>query len=126
MTTEADFTEEEWARLKRAPFVAGMAISLADPGGPIEAGLMHPKPAEVVAMREELRVQGHASGVGARVDAGHPSAYAVRIEDVVPGRIERVGEVHAPTVSAHLHHLRRPRQRELRGGRVRGPIDNPA
>ncbi|HSD76453.1 MAG TPA: hypothetical protein VLA98_03580 [Solirubrobacteraceae bacterium] len=37
MTTKADFTDEEWTRLKRAPFVAGMAISLADPGGPIEA-----------------------------------------------------------------------------------------
>ena len=37
MTSQADFTEEEWARIKRAPFVAGMAISLADPGGPIEA-----------------------------------------------------------------------------------------
>lgn len=36
MTSKADFTEEEWTRLKRAPFVAGMAISLADPGGPIE------------------------------------------------------------------------------------------
>jgi hypothetical protein len=37
MTPKADFTDEEWTRLKRAPFVAGMAISLADPGGPIEA-----------------------------------------------------------------------------------------
>jgi hypothetical protein len=37
MASKADFTDEEWARLKRAPFVAGMAISLADPGGPIEA-----------------------------------------------------------------------------------------
>src|SRR5687768_9795245 len=37
MTTKADFTDEEWTRIKRAPFVAGMAISLADPGGPIEA-----------------------------------------------------------------------------------------
>ena len=37
MTTKADFTDEEWARLVRAPVVAGMAISLADPGGPIEA-----------------------------------------------------------------------------------------
>jgi hypothetical protein len=37
MTTKADFNEEEWTRLKRAPFVAGMAITLADPGGPIEA-----------------------------------------------------------------------------------------
>ena len=37
MTTKTDFTDEEWKRLERAPFVAGMAISLADPGGPIEA-----------------------------------------------------------------------------------------
>jgi hypothetical protein len=37
MTTKADFTEEEWARLERAPLVAGLSISLADPGGPIEA-----------------------------------------------------------------------------------------
>jgi hypothetical protein len=36
MTTRADFTEDEWARLGRAPLVAGMAISIADPGGPIE------------------------------------------------------------------------------------------
>jgi hypothetical protein len=26
MTSKADFTEEEWASLKRAPFVAGIAI----------------------------------------------------------------------------------------------------
>jgi hypothetical protein len=37
VTTKSDFTEEEWARVVRAPFVAGLAISLADPGGPIEA-----------------------------------------------------------------------------------------
>ena len=36
MTGRADFTDEEWTRLKRAPFIAGMAISLSDPGGPIE------------------------------------------------------------------------------------------
>jgi hypothetical protein len=37
MTTKAEFSEEEWARVIRAPFVAGMAITLADPGGPFEA-----------------------------------------------------------------------------------------
>ena len=37
MTTKSDFTEEEWVRLGRSPLVAGMAISLADPGGPIES-----------------------------------------------------------------------------------------
>ena len=37
MTTKNDFTEDEWTRVVQAPMVAGMAISLADPGGPIEA-----------------------------------------------------------------------------------------
>ncbi len=37
MSTKSDFPEEEWTRIVRAPFVAGLAISLADPGGPIEA-----------------------------------------------------------------------------------------
>lgn len=37
MTTKSDFSEDEWNRIVRAPFVAGLAISLADPGGPIEA-----------------------------------------------------------------------------------------
>ena len=37
MTTKSDFTDDEWTRVVRSPFVAGMAISLADPGGPVEA-----------------------------------------------------------------------------------------
>ena len=37
MTTKTDYSDEEWSRIVRAPFVAGLAISLADPGGPIEA-----------------------------------------------------------------------------------------
>ena len=36
MTTKADYTDEEWVALRRAPLVAGLAISLADPGGPFE------------------------------------------------------------------------------------------
>jgi hypothetical protein len=36
MTSKGDYTEEEWVRLRRAPFVAGMAITIADSGGPIE------------------------------------------------------------------------------------------
>jgi transcription antitermination factor NusG len=36
MTSKKDFTEEEWTWVRRAPFVAGFAISIADPGGPIE------------------------------------------------------------------------------------------
>ena len=36
VTTKSDFPEADWGRILRAPFVAGLAISLADPGGPIE------------------------------------------------------------------------------------------
>jgi hypothetical protein len=36
MTSKQDFTDEEWTRIRRAPLVAGLAVSLADPGGPIE------------------------------------------------------------------------------------------
>jgi hypothetical protein len=36
MTSKQDFSDEEWTRIRRAPLVAGVATSLADPGGPIE------------------------------------------------------------------------------------------
>lgn len=36
MTGKADYTPEEWAALRRSPFVAALAVSFADPGGPIE------------------------------------------------------------------------------------------
>lgn len=37
MTSKSDFSADEWTRIVRAPFVAGLSISLADPGGPFEA-----------------------------------------------------------------------------------------
>ena len=37
MTTKTDFDVDEWIRIVRAPLMAGLAITLADPGGPIEA-----------------------------------------------------------------------------------------
>jgi hypothetical protein len=38
MTSKTDFSEDQWAQVVRAPFVAGLAVTLSDPGGPIEAG----------------------------------------------------------------------------------------
>jgi len=37
MSTKADYTDEEWTTLRRAPLVAGLAISIADPSGPVGA-----------------------------------------------------------------------------------------
>jgi hypothetical protein len=63
MTGKADFTEEEWVRLKRAPFVAGMAISLADPGGPIELVK------ETAATLKSVTGAAQSGGRGELVDA---------------------------------------------------------
>jgi hypothetical protein len=56
MTSKADFTDEEWARLERSPIVAGMAISLADPGGPIEA--FKETSASLRSILEKARAEG--------------------------------------------------------------------
>ena len=63
MATKDDFTQDEWTRLKRAPFVAGMAISLADPGGPIEAVK------ETAATLKTVREAAERGGRGELVDA---------------------------------------------------------
>jgi hypothetical protein len=63
MTDRAAFTDEEWARLERAPLVAGLAISLADPGGPIEAVK------ESMAALKTLMEAAQSGGGGELVDA---------------------------------------------------------
>jgi hypothetical protein len=63
MTSKADFTEDEWTRLKRAPFVAGMAISLADPGGPIEVVK------ETAATLKSVRDAAESGGRGELIEA---------------------------------------------------------
>jgi hypothetical protein len=60
MTGKADFVDEEWTRLRRAPLVAGLALSIADPGGPIE--LAHEtmatlKAASTPPSREQLLIE---------------------------------------------------------------------
>ena len=63
MTSKTDFSEAEWMRLKRGPFVAGMAISLADPGGPIEVVK------ETAATLKAVREAAEPGGRGELIDA---------------------------------------------------------
>ena len=70
MTSKADFSEQEWMRLKRAPFVAGMAISLADPGGPIELVK------ETAATLKTVRDAAESGGRGELVDAVAQEVFA--------------------------------------------------
>ncbi len=63
MTTKEDFTDEEWTRLERGPLVAGLAITLADPGGPIEAVK------ESMASLKTITEAAQSGGHGELVDA---------------------------------------------------------
>ena len=57
MTSKASFTDEDWERVLRAPMVAGMAITIADPGGPIEIskeGIATLRAATVPPSQQEL------------------------------------------------------------------------
>jgi hypothetical protein len=70
MTSKSEFSNEEWTRLKRAPFVAGMAISFADPGGPIELVK------ETAATLKTVREAAASGGRGELVDAVAKDAVA--------------------------------------------------
>jgi hypothetical protein len=80
MTSKPDFSEEEWTRLKRAPFVAGMAISLADPGGPIELVK------ETAATLKTVRDAAESGGRGELIEAV--------AQDVVAETRERKNPLH--------------------------------
>src|SRR6516225_2981646 len=58
-----------------------------------------------VKLQEEVLVQRHSAfRLGINLD--HPTLYALGVELVVDGGIERVGEVDAPAVAADFDHLR--------------------
>ena len=72
MTSRADFTDEEWARLGRAPLLAGLAVSLSDPGGPIEAVKESGAALKTVLVLHDAARIGHPNarwGVAGRVEA---------------------------------------------------------
>src|SRR6266699_3477434 len=91
---------------RRAAALVDEAVGVARGVAALEAGLVHAQAAEVVAVREEARVSGHAAGVDVRIDSSHPGTHPLGVEDLVPARVERVRRVNAPPVPAHLDHLR--------------------
>ena len=65
-------------------------------------------------------VDAHAAAGGVRIDARHPCPHAVRVEDVIPTRVQRVRGLHPPAVAADLDHLGRPVERLIRARGMRG------
>jgi hypothetical protein len=81
MTSRVDFTDEEWERLGRGPLVAGLAISLADPGGPFEA--LKESRAVLTMLLDTAREGGYGDFVQSL--AGDVAAKAQRRENPLAG-----------------------------------------
>jgi hypothetical protein len=98
MTSKADFNEAEWTRLKRAPFVAGTAISLAEPGGPIElvketAATL--KTVREAAYREWLRTAAQEAANAAK-EGGFMGFRAERVSEGEQRMLDKLAEVLTP------------------------------
>src|SRR5690242_3493823 len=120
---------------KPAPAIAGAGEDLCASGGEavgvarsvpaLQPDLVRAAPAEHFALEEEALVKTDAAALG-DVQLGHPGAYAVRVELLVPRTVERVGEVDALAVAGDLAHLRAAGQWLIRPRRVRHAPDNAA
>ena len=89
MTARADYTDAEWAALRRAPVLAGVSIGLADPGGPLESedDLM----AIVRAVAETPAGEGELAG-----------AVASDVRDLAEHRLSPVAELSLAPRTAEL------------------------
>src|SRR5262249_9928448 len=113
-------------RPRLADHSAGVAVRVAGRVTALEPGLVDPQAMESVVVREKSDIRDKASGGDVGVKLGHPRPCAVRLDRVVPRRIQRVGDVHPPSVAADLHHLRSTTERQVWSRRVRLSTHNPA
>src|SRR5206468_3028557 len=77
----------------------------------------------IVALDEEILVERDAA-VRTGIKFHHPTANAVRIKLLVPGRVKRVGKIDPLPIAAHLHHLRSPRKWLIGLLRMRRAVHN--
>src|SRR4051812_2575648 len=106
----------------RLPVAVGVGGGVAA----LEPYLVWAQSAPIVAGEEEPLVRHEAPDAGIGVELRHPRADTGWEELVVPGAVERVGEVDPPAVAADLHHLRAAGQRPVRLSRVGGAAHDPA
>ena len=88
MSSKSDYTAEEWAALVRAPLLAGIALTLADPGGPIEAAR------ETIAAMKTMTTAGSEAELLVKVAheaKGMLEARKNPLDDFKPD-VSRVGE----------------------------------
>ena len=110
MTFRRDFSDEEWARLGRAPLLVGLAISLSDPGGPVE--LLKESNAAIRTVLEGAEVGEHgpfvqavAADVAEQVKHRHNplAGFMARGPDAVDRVLDELRAVNALLVERTTH-----------------------
>ena len=113
MTSKGAFTHEEWERVRRAPLVAGMAITIADPGGPIEIskeGMATLRAATVPPSQEEL-LAAVALDIQAMIQQRHNPARASSPRPrPMPAPRSSTNSVPSTRSSPRRRHRKRPRR----------------
>src|SRR5439155_23613550 len=77
----------------------------------------------IVPLDKEILVERDAA-VRTGIKFHHPTADAIRIKLLVPGRVKRVGRIASFAVAAHFHHLRTTGERLIGLLRMRRAIHN--
>src|SRR5271155_2200234 len=98
---------------------AGEAVRVAGRVTALEPDLVDPAAAKFVAVREESDVGDKTARGEVGVKLRHPCSDAVGIKDLVPRRVQRVGDVDPSAVTADLYHLRSAAEQQGRSRRVR-------
>src|SRR5215212_8281276 len=93
------------ATCPRPPRQSAVAVRVRRSVATLESDLVNAQATELVAVREEALIDAKPA-VRVCIELGHPGADAVGVELVVPRPVERVGQVHPPSVATDFDHLR--------------------
>src|SRR5215218_11201272 len=93
------------ATCPRPPRQSAVAVRVRRSVATLESDLVNAQATELIAVREEALIDAQPA-VRVCVELGHPGADAVGVELIVPRPVERVGQVHPPSIATDFDHLR--------------------
>lgn len=112
MTTKSDFTTEEWNQIRRAPFMAGLAVVAASPSGPF--GLIKEMFA-VGKMLAEVKTQGASNelvkALVAELETGaRDQSASAELQDKSPDQVKSLAIQNLGQITALLEKKATPEE----------------
>ena len=111
MTTKSDFTTEEWNQIRRAPFMAGLAVVAASPSGPF--GLIKEMFA-VGKMLAEVKTQGASNelvkALVSELETGARDPASAELQDKSPDQVKSLAIQNLGQITALLEKKATPEE----------------